>query len=183
MLAKASSSALGHRPLGKLCSHLPTLPNTRADVVDGGAIPFSMVPCRTGGEGAPVRSLLGGGHQHPHSSLLPLWQARPGRTLSPWQPKAPQCLTAASREGSGFKTILRDCFCLYYPNYAPPYTHSCSSPQRAFFPIVGRPVTPPRTMLRLLQGWTGGESFLPDSCPSGWTGTPNSPVAASDGKD
>lgn len=141
----ASSLALGHRALDKLSSHLPTLPNTPSDVVDRGAIPFSMAPCRTGGERAPVRSLPGGEvYQHPHSPLLPLWQARLGTAPSPWQPKAPQCLMAASREGSGFKTILRDCFCLYYPNCAPPpHTHSYCSPKWAFFPIMGRPVTPP----------------------------------------
>lgn len=127
-----------HGVLGKLSGHLQTLPSTRSDA-DRGASPFSVVPCRTGGERAPVRSLPcgGGWAPAPHSPLLPLWQARPGRTLSPWQPKAPQCLMAASREGSGFKTILRDCFCLYYPNCAPqppPHTHSCCSPNGPPFP-------------------------------------------------
>ena len=73
MLAVASSWALGHRALGKLSSHLPTLLNPRSDVLDPVAIPFSMWPCRTGGERAPVRTLPGGGTGwHPHSPLLPL---------------------------------------------------------------------------------------------------------------
>lgn len=59
-LAMASSWALGLRALGKLSSHLPTLPDTRSDVDDRVAIPFSMLLCRTGGERAPVRSLPGG---------------------------------------------------------------------------------------------------------------------------
>lgn len=51
----------------------------------------------------------------PPSPLFPVT----GRALSPWQPKAPQHLLAASREGSGFKTILHDCVYLSYPSSAP----------------------------------------------------------------
>lgn len=52
-LAAGSSLTLEYRALGKLSSHLLTLPNTRADAVDWVAGWFSMTPCWTGGDRAP----------------------------------------------------------------------------------------------------------------------------------
>lgn len=61
-----------------------------------------------------------------HTPSLP---HRQGSRASPWKPKAAQqLLLAVFREGSDFKTIFCDCFCLYYPVCAP-HTHSCSSPK------------------------------------------------------
>ena len=107
----------------------------------------------------------------PPSPLFPVT----GRALSPWQPKAPQYLLAASREGSGFKTILHDCVYLSYPSSAPPilspYTYSCSSPRQASFPTMGSPVAPQWNKSDDAENPIGLESFLPNSCPSGWSGS------------
>ena len=101
----------------------------------------------------------GGATCTPPSPLFPVT----GRALSPWQPKAPQRLLAASREGSGFKTILHDCFCLSYPSSAlpptlSPHTHSSSSPKQVpLFPLweAQWPHQGIQAMiLRILQGWS-----------------------------
>lgn len=178
----AAPLSLGHRARGELPSHLLALLNSRPEAPGRVVVLLSAMLCWTGGVGARVRCLPRRGHQCPP---LPY-----SLCLSPWQPKAPQRLLAASRESLGFKTILRDSFCLYYPRCALP-TH----------PLLLQTVRPPflqwesqsphyrnqRVMLNAenLGGWraiSGLESSLSSSCPFACQGPQTPQWQPQDGK-
>ena len=81
------------------------------------------------------------------------WQSR-----SPWKPTAPQRLLAASREGSGFKTLLCYCFCLYYPICLCTPTPLLLQPQMALFYCrkASHPTVEVRGRVMILPwGWRG----------------------------